>query len=406
MSRDTKMTPIYGKGAMTMKERLPFTLYRRTLKSGKKVYYSKFLNPDGTYTAGRSTGKTTKREAELEAWNYISTGLIAKKQNYKLKEYATNFFNWDNAWALNKRSAGKRISKEQCKTNQAKTDQHIIVKIGNLYLTEIDTATVKRLRNDLFRGGYSGSTINKVIGCLRAILETAEDERLLRHLPRFERSGLNQKERGILSQAEVQALFKLKWKDKRVYAGNLISASTGFRLSEVLGIKRRNIKTGYIEITGSWSTRDRAYKNNLKNGQSSRLVPIPESVQTIINNLLDESPFKDDESYLLYCPGYPQKPIEHIEITRGFYNALKKLDTPINDKIREARNITFHSHRHFFNSLLVESRIPLQKIQRLTGHLSAEMTQRYYHTNDLADVEEVTSNLFENIIPFEDKRAI
>ena len=389
-----------------MLERLPFTLYKRTLKSGKKVFYAKFLNPDGTYTAGRSTGKSTRKAAELEAWDYISTGKIAKKQNYKLKEYATDFFDWNGQWALSKRSAGKRISEDQCKTNQGKTDLHIIKKIGNLYLTEIDTATVKRLRNDLFKDGYSGSTINKVIGCLRAILETAEEDRLLRHLPRFERSGLNQKERGILTQAEVQELFNLEWKDKRVYAGNLISASTGFRLSEVLGIKRRNIKKGYIEITGSWSTRNRAYKDNLKNGQASRTVPIPESVQTVIDDLLLKSPFKDDDSYLLYCPGYPDKPIEHIEITRVFFEALKKLDPAITDEIRIQRNITFHSHRHFFNSLLVESRIPLQKIQRLTGHLSPEMTQRYFHTTDLSDVEKVTGDVFGKIIPFNEKKAV
>jgi hypothetical protein len=54
-----------------MQERLPFVLYRRTLKSGKKVYYSRFLKQDGVYTSGRSTGQTSKKKATIEAWKYV-----------------------------------------------------------------------------------------------------------------------------------------------------------------------------------------------------------------------------------------------------------------------------------------------------------------------------------------------
>ncbi len=67
-------------------------------------------------------------------------------------------------------------------------------------------------------------------------------------------------------------------------------------------------------------------------------------------------------------------------------------------KERKHRNITFHSHRHFFNSLLVESRVPLQKIQRLTGHLSTEMTQRYYHSDDLTDIADIQRKIFTDFI--------
>ncbi len=386
-----------------MLERLPFTLYKRTLKSGKKVYYAKFLQMNGKYTAGRSTGKANRKAAEIEAWKYISTGRISEKQNIKLKEFSKDFFSWNGDWALYKRSAGMRLSEDHCKRNQSLTSCHVENRIGDLYLTDIDTVVVKNLRNQLYSEGYAGSTINKVLGCLKAILESAEEKRLLRYMPRFERAALNQEERGILTQEEVSELFSLEWTDKRVYAGNLISAATGFRLSEVLGIKRNNIKPGYLEIKGSWSTRTRTYKSGLKNGSKTKAVPIPQSIQTVITELLEESPYKHPDAYLLFCPGYPEKPIEHIKLTKGFAEMLTKLDIPITEELRKSRNISFHSHRHFFNSLLVESRIPLQKIQKLTGHLSPEMTQRYYHTDDLSDVEMVTGEIFNKVIAFRQK---
>ncbi|MBT3273911.1 MAG: tyrosine-type recombinase/integrase [Spirochaetales bacterium] len=247
----------------------------------------------------------------------------------------------------------------------------------------------------MYKEGYAGSTINKALGCLRAILQTAEEAHLLRALPRIQRAGLNQKETGILTQDEVSRLFALEWEDHRCYVANLIAASTGFRLGEVLGIKRRNIIPGYIKITGSWSSRRRAFKPGLKNGQRSRTVPIPDSAETAIQELLKTSPWISPDSYLLFTKRTEEKPMEHIRATRAFAEMLTKLDPPITQEERTRRSIHFHSHRHFFNSLLIESRIPLQKIQRLTGHLSEEMTQLYYHTDDLSDVAEVQMKVFD-----------
>jgi hypothetical protein len=79
---------------------------------------------------------------------------------------------------------------------------HINRLLGNRYLTEIDTATVRQFRNTLFKEGYAGSTINKTLGALRVILEYAEELHLLRGMPRLERAGLNQKEKGILTNDE------------------------------------------------------------------------------------------------------------------------------------------------------------------------------------------------------------
>jgi len=122
-----------------MLDQLPFKLYKRTLKSGKKVYYVRFLLPDGKYTDGRSTGELSKRKAEIKAWNYIKKGNPTSLQNLKIKEYSKNFFNWDGEWALSKRSAGRKLSKEQCNKNNGIVKLHInrlIQKISNLHFSK------------------------------------------------------------------------------------------------------------------------------------------------------------------------------------------------------------------------------------------------------------------------------
>lgn len=77
---------------------------------------------------------------------------------------------------------------------------HINRLLGKRYLTEIDTAAVRRFRNTLYKEGYAGSTINKVLGALRAILEYAEEIHLLHGMTRIERAGLDQKEIGITEE--------------------------------------------------------------------------------------------------------------------------------------------------------------------------------------------------------------
>ena len=380
-----------------MPEKLPFKLYRRPRKNKPPVFYARYLRPDGNYTAGRSTGKSREKDARVAAWEYLQTGAVTTVHRVKLKDFAQGFFDWEGDWAVNKRAGGLRISPDHCRCKNAATKNHIVAHLGDRLLTELDSATVRRFRNDLYRSGLAGATINHILGCLRAILFAAEEANLLRNLPRIERAALNQRERGILATEEVARLFAVEWDDERVRVANMVAVSTGFRLSEIHGLKRRNILDGRIEITGSWSSRERCYKAGTKNGQLSRSVPIPPAVQSALEALMQLSPWSDPETYVFYTENAPDRPFEHIKITRGLVAALTRIG--IDESERKRRNLTFHSHRHFFNSMLIEARVPLQKIQRLTGHLSAAMTQRYYHTDSLDDVAEVQRQLFTIVKP-------
>ncbi|MCB1318498.1 MAG: tyrosine-type recombinase/integrase, partial [Leptospiraceae bacterium] len=51
----------------------------------------------------------------------------------------------------------------------------------------------------------------------------------------------------------------------------------------------------------------------------------------------------------------------------------------IGDRERRERNLSFHSWRHFANSLFVSKGIPLLEVQSLIGHSSVRMTNHYFH---------------------------
>lgn len=57
--------------------------------------------------------------------------------------------------------------------------------------------------------------------------------------------------------------------------------------------------------------------------------------------------------------------------------------------IKDATNLSFHSSRHTFASLLASAKVSMPVVQRLLGHASMRTTQGYSHISDLAVEKEV-----------------
>ena len=369
----------------------PFSLYLRKRKKGKPVYYARFRLLNGKRSTGKNTGQTSKGAAERWAWEYLNKGQIVINENVTLAEFSVNFFDWSGDWAVDLKATRKRISKRQCIEKASILNNRIIPALGTYKLTHINKAVIKTFRNDLYRQGFKGSSINKTLSCLRAILEAAEEKQLIQAVPKIERVAGNNQQRGILTPEEVKQLFSLEWPDFRVYVANMTAASTGLRQGEILGLQRKNIKEGYLEILKSWEQVIRELNQTTKTGRE-RFCPLPERVETLIKTLLDLSPWKTPDSFIFFSTNRPDKPIEGRALTKGLYKALLKIG--IDQEQRKKRRIDFHSWHHWFNSFLINKRVPLQKIQALTGHLTDEMTANYYHVDDMADVRDLLDTVF------------
>ena len=80
-----------------------FILYKRTLSSGKKIYYYQAYKPDGTLTSGKSTGCKTKAAAIHYCETLLMQGRIWTGSNISFKNYAEHFFDYDSIWVQNKK---------------------------------------------------------------------------------------------------------------------------------------------------------------------------------------------------------------------------------------------------------------------------------------------------------------
>lgn len=380
----------------------PYTVFKRI---NSRIYYAQFKLPDGRWSTAKSTGETSKGRAEAWAIDYLSAGQIVQHENVTLAEFSKDFFTWEGSWATDKRVRGLRIGRRQCYNLTYLLKNHLIPRLGEMRLTNVNRAAIREFRNGLTQYGYSGNSINKMLSALKMILEAAEDQALIQHVPRIERAADNPRRKGILTIEEVKQLFSTRWmshashchpaRDNFMgYAGNLLACSTGLRMSEVLALVLSDIHIdqGYIHVRRSYDQYFGLSKTT-KTGKC-RNIFIPGAVQAALRQLIEDNPDPmNPESFLFFSEKIMGKPAEPIVFTkRSLYPAMRSIG--ISEQERRARNLTFHSWRHFINSLMVNARIPLQKIQSVTGHLTVEMTERYYHIDDMSDVRQVQESLF------------
>ncbi|MBI9108455.1 MAG: tyrosine-type recombinase/integrase [Spirochaetales bacterium] len=122
----------------------------------------------------------------------------------------------------------------------------------------------------------------------------------------------------------------------------------------------------------------------------SRYVPIPERTKTALDEVMEIAPDKEPDD-LIFFGRKREAPLDTRIIEVNFHKALKNIG--IDEKLRRERNITFHSWRHFFNSLLINSRVPIPKVQTITGHSTDRMTENYFHADEYKDVLEITQGI-------------
>jgi len=374
-----------------MFKNIEYGLYQR---KGSNIYYVQFKNSDGTWSVAKSTGETHEGRARTWVNSYIDKGNIVSKENIIFENFSKGFFNYNGSWATDKRVRGLRISPRHCLERTDILNNHLIPAIGKMKLTAIDRAVIKELRNDMFNKNYSGSTINKCLSALKSILEYAEEKSLIQYIPRIDRAAENPTQKGILTIEEVKELFSIDWPDKRGYVGSLLAASTGLRLGELksLTLEDLHLEENYINVRRSWDKRNRTFTMTTKTGKA-RNIFIPENVKNEIVKLIELNPYnKTPKTFLFYADKISDKPAESEIFVRSLYKAFKKIG--LDEQTRKDRNITFHSWRHFLNSLLINARIPLQKIQGLVGHSAlGDMSHHYYRLDDMRDVINITGEI-------------
>ncbi len=145
---------------------------------------------------------------------------------------------------------------------------------------------------------------------------------------------------------------------------------TGMRMGEILSLSWRGVDL----------TRRTVMLFHSKNGER-RTIPLNQTMLSLIRAKKEEAhlikqptgnlvKLNAESPYDLVFKSKTETPIESGHLRRSFRLALKKAGI---------EEFHFHDLRHTFATRLVQAGVELYKVQRLLGHKSPMMTQRYAH---------------------------
>ena len=382
---------------------------RKTQKNRKPIYYARIRTENGEYTI--STDKTSRDAAEGVVKQHLTEKEAqnnkeqAAKTNTTLKQYATGFWAYEGSYAQSRLARRRTISQGYLENCAGTTESYIIPKWGDYKLIAITTGMlddwilllakdpvpnlIGKKKGTRF---LSPATVNRILQIIKVIFEQACFDGYLKENPvKYVKpiSNTEKKEKGILTLVEVKALLNPDiWNDYRHYAINLLTLTTGIRISEVRGLQVSQVHPTYIEVHTAWEE-----QHGLKEPKwgSSRDIPIAPKVYEVLQKVIEMS---RPQSLLFYGAAGYDKPMSKSHIENTLYDSLEKIG--IKEAQRIERTLTFHSHRHTLNTILRSAGVADSKVRMITGHRQKSMTELYTHfrVDDYKEIADVTKDLF------------
>ena len=388
----------------------PYYLYSRKRKDGKRVFYVKFRGPDGEYLSGKSTGETDESSAEGWAIEQIANGNVRARTDMRFKAYAKDFFDWDGPYIKHLRNRNRKIGKTHASHMNSIINNRLNDYFGKKKLSEITTHDIEKWQDKMLESPrnkdndkpYTPTSINHALICLRTIMKQAVKEGYINSNPceGIEKLSNNKKDRGALTDEEGMKLFSdpSTWKNKHHYWICRLSYETGMRFGEVIALKRKYVKDGFISVVHSWSEEDGL--KDPKTKRSKRQLKVTKKLTTELKIWMEESPYKKQDDFIFYSANR-DKP---YYFKRGIYKTLheRMRDIGISDEKRVKRNIVFHSLRHSFNTRMRNKGIPDFLIQAYMGHSSPVMTDNYTDVmmasfDDVVNVQEKEHEMMDKL---------
>jgi integrase len=159
--------------------------------------------------------------------------------------------------------------------------RHILPRFGSERLDGITSHSIDAWATGL-KDQLSPATANRCLAILRVLLREAERQGLIATNPAAGVQQLREtpRERGILTLEEARRLldenrFADYWRNEITYTANLLSATTGMRLGEILALRTQDIRNGYAAVEHSW---DRTH--GMKSTKTRQVREIPITIKT------------------------------------------------------------------------------------------------------------------------------
>lgn len=380
----------------------PYSIQKRpTIQKNRSIYYIKFRHPDtGVYISAVSSGCTSKAGAANWADEQIRVGKVRSFARGRITfgELAKEFWDYDkSSYIKGKLARGDSISQGYASISIGYCRKYLVPAFGQKVLDTLKPMDFEEFILALSQEhGLSASSVNRVYTCFRVMIREAirlgylerdptEKVRLVRE---------TSEEKGILTLMEARMLFGKDalieyWNNDQVaMTANALAAATGMRLGEIRGLTLGCVHEDYVEVLHSW---EESFGLKEPKRGSSRIVPITAS---LYKSLIAISKLHrlEQPDQLVFCGSKPKVPISKWSLPHKLEEALSSIG--MTKEIQHERRITFHSWRHFFNSML-RGKFPDEKLRLMTGHKTEEMTERYSHAlpEDLKKVRDLQKKI-------------
>lgn len=289
-------------------------------------------------------------------------------------------------------------------TYRVAIERHIIPRLGSTALQTITSTHIKALYQELAKTGLvrtrkekDGSvtrtegplarkSVHNVHICLRAALNDAVDDRLLRANPasRIGSPYDSQKHRSemkVWSEEEARAFLRFAI-DRREYCLYRTALSTGMRRGELLGLRRQDLRLndGRLNVRQQWcydGDNGRQFKTLKTGSKAWRTIDLDQGTIFLLQRVLKDQEAERGD----WGPGYSEhdlvfcrpngEPYDPASATRSFERLAKACP--------DVRPIRFHDMRHSHATQLLEEGYSTKYVAERLGDREDTIGRTYAH---------------------------
>lgn len=346
----------------------------RNLKTGAMlnehgIKFERLANGDGRYTVnimvegkrihrvvGKESDGTTRTQAEEFIEKIKQDAKTGRLNLPKGRKIALGFSEAiDDYLKKLEQEGGKDIIKKRYRLNQ-----HLKPFFTETPLSKIISSDVERYKKERLAKNAKPGTINRELAALSHLLNQAIEWKWLDHKPcQIKRLKEDNSRITYLTIEQVQQLLEAAKQDACaiLYPFILIALATSMRKTEILSIQIKNIDLPRLVI----------YIPIAKGG--AREQPITQYLASFLKDYLAKIP--SDQTWL-----FPANSASGhaISIEKPFRRVVTQIGL-------DPKQVVRHTLRHTAITHLVQSKMDLPTVQRVSGHKTLQMVMRYSHQN-------------------------